>query len=731
MKDSKGHKNTKESKNTEKSISNGLFFVELLKYIFGGSFQEVENKCGVSVKTLRERWSKQQLLSVQTNSFRKIIEAMFVNNEAGKYADRIFKYLEKSGITEYAEKLHREYLDQENRFGNETALENLMEVIRDDCNSGKISRILNDDQKDSDGNKPEKFDDSYGLDDFERSIRSSFIKLLKSLEILEYGRLFSVQIKLRKDWLPNVYGKGMVFADYITDNINNNSLKHVLLYCEGGSGKTYSMIDTAIKFFNNKVCYRGREIVPVFIPARFAEGIIKYIAIKLIQAEVEKTEELTDRLFSSGKKHYILFIDAINECDKLQALKAEIGRLADPFNETLTLIVSCIDKDELSLDGWDKVTLDAINDKFIASQIKDRIRKPSVSLLKLLGRPFYLKTFMELENVVQSNVNRYYDLFTIVESFLDTQLSKNPADGNDIQDVLYDEYPNICYDLVIRHGKYFAEYKEECKRLGKPGIDFLIKNGVLLNYENYLVFKHEIYCDFFCAYKIIKTCRSLVKENVVPEVREKLLNGLQEFLTASFPLSVYKIISANLYNSGLLLGILNEFGAEPYNNDIQLQANLIRMLSLVTSDITGVDFSSRNLWFSDFTPFRKLNNCNFNDTVLNPEALWMFDTKLYYDQSNKELFYQSKIFIADNRIIEIYDLSTDHKVCLKSGSSIKDLRISSNSLIIADEEGIYDIPMPNIDTCLANDSRDVELKVDGISGAEKYVLDTGKILDLK
>lgn len=546
------------------------------------------------------------------------------------------------------------------------------------------------------------------------------------------------RLDIREDWLPFISEDMITLPDHIIKKIDNNSLKHIYLYCESGSGKTYSMIKTVVELISDKYRYKNTPVFPVFVQARDILSIKDFFA-GIAQIPTDRVESEVYSLFRSGDTHIVLFIDGINECSgkKLTLLKSEITDLAIRSNTKLTLVVSGIDEREITSDEWELLSLKQLDEDLVMAVINEKglDGKRSKNLIELLKRPFFLKAFRETD--LMSNEETKADTYSLIYAFMNTQIKRKTEGNKDFYTFVNDIMPKKCIIQALKGERSVFLYNE-LSGTEKVGFDYLISMGVIIKKQEYLFFKNDIYADYFCAHRIIQLAKSVTddKQMQIPDsVMEGLMKELAEYFSTAISQSIIKIVAWNLYNQGILGKTIDLFGKRPFNDDIVLQATLFKMYSWIGNEISNADFSYRKLWLSDFTLFSKLENCNFDGCELNPETLWLLDTKIVKKSSLNEklndgiysLQFGNYIFIADDHGIEIYNFANDNKVYLTSEKSIRDMVYKNDAVILIAEECYYKIPGCVIDGLIEQNTRDKAIKVEELGGVTCCVYSTEEI----
>lgn len=65
----------------------------------------------------------------------------------------------------------------------------------------------------------------------------------------------------------------MKFSEYIIDKLQNTAENlHVLLFGQGGVGKTYNLYELYEALLNSDIIQNGRKVIPVYVPLRQYES---------------------------------------------------------------------------------------------------------------------------------------------------------------------------------------------------------------------------------------------------------------------------------------------------------------------------------------------------------------------------------------------------------------------------------------------------------------------------
>ena len=549
------------------------------------------------------------------------------------------------------------------------------------------------------------------------------------------------RLDIKEDWLPFISEGMITLPDHIVKEIDSGSFKHIYLYCESGSGKTYSLIKTVAKLIVNKHRFKNTPVFPIFMLARDFSSIKDFFAA-LSGVPIDRVEKDVYSLFKSGDTHFVLFIDGINECSgkKLTLLKSEITDLAIRSNTKLTLVVSGNDEREITSDEWELLSLKQLDEDLVNAVIDEKglDGKRPKNLIELLKRPFFLKTFRDTDLTIIEETKA--DTYSLIHAFMNTQIKRKTEGNKDFYTFVNDIMPKKCITQALKGERSVFLYNG-LSGTEKVGFDYLISMGVIIKNQEYLFFKNDIYSDYFCAHRIIELAKSVTDDDQMQmpdSVMEGLMKELAGYFSAAISQSIIKIVAWNLHNRGILGKTIDLFGRRPFNDDIFLQATLFKMYSWIGSEISNADFSYRKLWLSDFTLFGKLENCNFDGCELNPETLWLLDTKIVKKSSLNEkindgihsLQFGNYIFIADDHGIEIYNYANDNKVYLTLEDSISDMVFKDDAVILITEGEYYRIPCGVIDELVERNTRDKAIKVEGLEGVSRGVYSAGEVDDL-
>lgn len=313
------------------------------------------------------------------------------------------------------------------------------------------------------------------------------------------------------------------------------------LESEGGSGKTTLMEHATCEILDKKQRKNSKEIVPIYIPLKFAkEGIYAYIREKYLP-NVDSQTNVTDlgSLLSNLEKNddylFVFLLDALNESNYdglLDELSLIFNYAESSKNRSFVVIYSIRSsngsivtsvKSGLKNSNYLKTfECKSISNESVEYILTEKLPNNSEILKQfrydahtneVLARPFYLSNFLKfVANAEQThemdechNPEKTYEIdeFHIIDNLVEGMLNKitNIEKSKEAKEV-FDEFVERCFEYRLCNKLSGIELSEREEKI-------LVGNLALLVLEKskYYTFRHENYLDYGFVKTIVNRIR--------------------------------------------------------------------------------------------------------------------------------------------------------------------------------------------------------------------------------
>ena len=499
-----------------------------------------------------------------------------------------------------------------------------------------------------------------------------------------------------KEWVPVVEGEDIDFVTHILKSIESQNLRHTLLLAEGGSGKTTAMMSLAEELFNKSKTFEGRDIIPVFIPAFYIidGNLTRYLATMFGEEEKSTLSLLNDQQVSS---HFLILVDGINETPDFDSLQTDILRISQKYKNA-TFIVS-------SQEGYRPYFLSETYAVVRLSLISEETREKSIAnydelsegMKTLLGRPFFINLYQECSS------ESVTDEYSLVREYLKNQVDK--VHRTEIVKFMEVDLPRIAFKML-----------EEGKRI-LPDVNIpveeLVKLNVLRLYGRFAYFSENEFFYFFCAKYIYDTFSTIKNECAPdPQIQDELTKDLASALKTKMTRTTRKLLADALFEKGEQYQLLKMLGSQ-FSQDRLVQRAIVAVFAARDEELSRFDFSKRDLWVTDFTMFRRLAYCVFNESQLNPETLFFHDSHIHYEESkNYVRVCDNHVLISDPKGIELYNFCDDRKVYIfLNQEEITHLHMSEKYLFVNTDANTYVIKKDKLFSLPKNNQENFALAI--------------------
>ncbi len=314
----------------------------------------------------------------------------------------------------------------------------------------------------------------------------------------------------------------MTFAEYAVSKVHSGKT-NILLKSEGGTGKTYSLLETYDQIYR-KPYYNDICFAPVFISLKdLTDKSLKQLILdnsNLMPAtgdDVTAQFELLYRnVFSTGNKdhHTVLFMDGANEAKLNDANIKTVRDLSDCSD--LSIIVSSR-VDLPSAYDWtdfDTVTLAPIDEQTVERYAPEA----EGTIKKLLTIPFYMELYLRSEKdpLIMKSMSSY----SFIDAFFETNKKKttNPTGDSSDYELILRILSEISFFATKNNALSFSVNNSEVESiLTRYGIEkdrfisllqLLIDLNVVSRTDEFIFeMKHEIYRDFLAAKYYIRSVK--------------------------------------------------------------------------------------------------------------------------------------------------------------------------------------------------------------------------------
>lgn len=441
----------------------------------------------------------------------------------------------------------------------------------------------------------------------------------------------------------------MKFSEYMINKFNNGDSRSVLLWGEGGLGKTYSLLDLYENLNKEDFYFDSKTLVPLYVPLNefFVSGISnedssfirKYIWSQYTSQIIDENtvNNLDNKILNvlGSTYHFVLLCDGLNECANAGMLFSEINTLATYTNVTVCLTSRTKLND---FEHFDYIELCPLSIEQVRSIIAHHCNDLSTneSLVSLLQIPFYLNLWLGLPD---SQKNEQYTKSKLLEKYIKNLLCNQKKNNSATEKIKLADDFKLDYSTAIDYVEKFLwalswvseknktmvasvgdELWESAKELYTEEMyrsaqitrlreelfdDFLIPLGLFKKAKkDSYTYTHQIYRDFFAAQylhcKEFERFEHKISKNNISEAVIELFGGL--FVDAdedlySFAHKINARISEN----------------EKLKKNTMVNRNIVRLFREASCTIENEDFSNRDLTMCDFAMFDKILYSNFEN----------------------------------------------------------------------------------------------------------------------
>ena len=352
----------------------------------------------------------------------------------------------------------------------------------------------------------------------------------------------------------------------LIDVLLENDCKNILLFGDGGSGKSTQMIN-AFRFLLKKHQTESYKVIPIFIDVKYIDYCERFPLFKYIynvycgkDSSNENIDINVMHVFETGDYTFIILLDGLNETVQKNNILNDMNKILKCKNVRFVVTSRICEKD-FTFAKFTKYRLLNIDENRVIEIIEKKynlnhaldISRLEPNLLHILKSPLFLTVFLNsftfekaLERLCsEKTVTRQGDILNAyIEKLIRDIHSKNTVDENECSVFVIKYYmPCLAY-IMSKHGlfkvfdkhlvgyqynyktddcslsvKYFrgllfgrdkkllSSYKKEIDTIN----DYCLNTG-LIKYNEFTKayeFSHHIWRDFFAA---IHTCNLMNAE---------------------------------------------------------------------------------------------------------------------------------------------------------------------------------------------------------------------------
>ena len=436
------------------------------------------------------------------------------------------------------------------------------------------------------------------------------------------------------------------FPKLALELLKNNS--NILLFADGGYGKTVALVDLYRKILNEKIKINDKKLIPIFVPAAMCEfSVRKYIAMHYYGNNICATEKdmqvlvqnYDEKVFNAdnSKYQFVIIIDGINENGKINDLLNEVNVLSLCKNVNVILSSRNIkDLNNYINKGFVQVSLSQVSHEqanAFFSSVDD--------LPEWAYTPFYLSILKELDVIDLNNLNEYQLINEYVEyskdklkngwnhsSIIETSFVE------DLNTIFNNVFPVLCTFLMQSNNRAFSVTESLLTSLKEKFAytlsyiqliticdAVLIPMGLLIpvvSHTKKYSIKHEIFMDYFVAKYLMQLCKEEKEcgdtecfKIIVEILSNRISKDTLMFFIQSTNEPYDQIQKINDYISNF----------DDHRKCAMLNQNVVTLFSLLGNEIRDADFSNRNLVSCDFCKFDRIFNSCFDGSVFGNESL--------------------------------------------------------------------------------------------------------------
>ncbi len=490
----------------------------------------------------------------------------------------------------------------------------------------------------------------------------------------------------------------MKFSEYMINKFNNGDRRSVLLWGEGGLGKTYSLLDLYENLNKEDFYFDSKKLVPLYIPlnefcvsgisdedSRFIRKYIwsQYTGQIIDENTVNNIDNKILNVFGNAY-HFVLLCDGLNECANAVMLFSEINKIATYTNVTVCLTSRTKLND---FEHFDNIELCPLSIEQVRSIIAHHCNDLSIneSLVNLLQIPFYLNLWLGLPD---SQKNEQYTKSKLLEKYIKNLLCNQKKNNSATERIKLADNFKVDYFTAIDYVEKFLWslswvseknntmvvsvgdemwksakelYTEEMyrsaqiTRLQEELFDnFLIPLGLFKKAKNdSYTYTHQIYRDFFAVQYMhcdnFDAFEHKISKNNISDTVIELFGGL--FIDADEDLYTFMHkINARIS------------GNEELKKNVIVNRNIVRLFREASCTIENEDFSNRDLSCANLNEFVNLINCDFSNSIFSDDTLWVGNESWVSTGSGKIYCVNKKlIFVADFEDV-IFDCNNGNQI---------------------------------------------------------------------
>ena len=339
----------------------------------------------------------------------------------------------------------------------------------------------------------------------------------------------------------------MSFTNYLLEKLKR-AKHHLFLIAKGGSGKTYTLIDTYRTLLKTPHFCCGKRIIPLYIPLSDIDNNVQECSLRSYimhkyggrdanEQGVDKEQYIAameQRIFSNTSSFFFcIILDAINEHGSGEKFLKEISIMSNYSNVSVTL-TSRYELQALFLkaDPWQKLHLNPLSNEIVVNALGER-EEITPGKVSLLSSPFFLSKYVQLKEDEKLTGQELTGEFHLINAYCNWIKEKQIL-ANQVVDKYAQELnraytqllPLIC--LVLSYHREMVvdltwqdqinRFKRNCGRnyLEEYMADDMTKENLQSIFETYFIplgvfyktgeykyrVSHEIYRDFFTVVSI-------------------------------------------------------------------------------------------------------------------------------------------------------------------------------------------------------------------------------------